>query len=224
MTSKLYKKIFYRSEIELISGLHIGNSKETAEIGGVDSPIVRRKDNNQPYIPGSSLKGKIRSLLEITHGKVDTFKEGSHIIGKLFGAIGKEDQTPSRLIVRDSYMSPFWVKKLDESENTDLQYTEVKFENSIDRLTGTAKNGAIRQIERVPAGAKFEVEFVMNIVASSDAEADKNEADFRQLLKAGFKLLEDDYLGGSGSRGYGQLKFSDWKIDTITTEQYLNAK
>ena len=65
---KLIEKIKYTASLTCITGLHIGNSNETAEIGGVDIPVVRRKDNNQPYIPGSSLKGKIRSLLEQSKG------------------------------------------------------------------------------------------------------------------------------------------------------------
>ncbi len=218
---QLYKKIIKRGTLTLITGLHIGDSKETTDIGGVDSPVVRRKDNNEPYIPGSSLKGKMRSLLDIAHGQTDTTRNGTHIIGQLFGNIDKDKGTPSRLIVRDAYLSRKSSQVISESEFTDMPFSEVKFENIINRVKGTAEHP--RQIERIPAGAEFEVEFIINIIADSDSEAKTKEADFNQLLSAAIKLLEDDYLGGSGSRGYGQVKFA-WNTPIEkTVEQYLHG-
>src|SRR5947209_2185865 len=101
---KLYKKIIYQGQLELLTGMHIGDSNDNVEIGGVDKPVVRRKDNNQPYIPGSSLKGKMRSLLDVAHGQSDTTRNTGHKIGRLFGALGQGDNggIPSRLIVRDA--------------------------------------------------------------------------------------------------------------------------
>lgn len=218
---KLYKKIIKKGTLTLITGLHIGDSKETTDIGGVDSPVIRRKDNNEPYIPGSSLKGKIRSLLDIAHGQTDTTRNGEHIIGQLFGNIDKVKGVPSRLIVRDAYLSRESSKDIRESEFTDMPFTEVKFENIINRVKGTAEHP--RQIERVPAGAKFEVEFVINIMSETDQEAAAKETAFIQLLEAGFRLLQDDYLGGSGSRGYGQVTFAWDTPITKTAEQYLNG-
>lgn len=222
---KLYKKIIYRGTLELLTGLHIGDSKEKLEIGGVDSPVVRRKDNNEPYIPGSSLKGKIRSLLEISYGEENTFKNPGHPIGKLFGALppGSNNSTtgnPSRLIVRDAYLTRESAKMLEESEFTDMPYSEIKFENVINRITGTAEHP--RQIERVPAGVKFDVEFVINIVGKNEAEANQNENLFKQLLMKGIRLLENDYLGGSGSRGYGKVKIVLEKPETIDIQQLIN--
>ncbi len=217
---KLYKKIFYKGTLTLITGLHIGDSKETTDIGGIDSPVVRRKDNNQPYIPGSSIKGKIRSLLDIAHGKADTTNDGIHIIGKLFGNISSNAGVPSRLIVRDAYLSTTSSSAIANSSYTDLPFTEVKFENTINRITAVANP---RQIERVPAGAEFEVEFVINIIADNDAEATANEKSFTQLFQSGIKLLEDDYLGGSGSRGYGQVQFNLHEPIVKTVETYLNG-
>lgn len=245
---RLFKKIIYRGKMQLVTGIHIGDSKEKVEIGGVDSPVVRRKDNNEPYIPGSSMKGKIRSLLEISYGEANTFKKPDHIIGKLFGALpynpkreedtsnepdhntersfddaprnGQLQGNPSRLIVRDAYLTRESAKKLYESEFTDMPYSEIKFENQIDRIIGSAKHP--RQIERVPAGAEFEVEFVINVIGENQQEADKNEKDFIELLKRGITLLEHDYLGGSGSRGYGQVKFDlDWSKPTVVDVQQL---
>lgn len=205
-TRKLIKKIFYQYEMELITGLRIGDSKESTEIGGVDAPVVRRKDNQQPYIPGSSLKGKIRCLLELAFGiNADSkCKNEGHPVQKLFGAAENSDKKlpniPSRLIVRDSYLTNEWAEKLRNSEFTDMPYTEIKAENKINRLTGTAD--APRFFERIPAGAKFNVEFVINIFEGDD------EKELTDLLEKGIQLLEMDYLGGSGSRGYGQVKFN----------------
>jgi CRISPR-associated protein Csm3 len=102
-----------------------------------------------------------------------------------------------------------------------MPYTEVKFENSIDRIQGVASNP--RQFERVPAGAIFDVSFVINIIANSDSDAVTTEKEMVELFYAGIKLLEDDYLGGSGSRGYGQVKFSLNDPIHKTAEQYLHA-
>lgn len=213
---KLIKKIFYHYEMELITGLRIGDSKESTEIGGVDAPVVRRKDNQQPYIPGSSMKGKIRCLLELAYGinAESKCKNEGHIVQELFGASENSDKKlpniPSRLIVRDSYLTGEWAEKLKNSEFTDMPYTEIKAENKINRLTGTADSP--RFFERIQAGAKFEVEFVINIFEGDDEKA------LIDLLENGIKLLEMDYLGGSGSRGYGQVKF------TITDKSDKNIK
>jgi CRISPR-associated protein Csm3 len=220
---KLYKKIIKKGTLELLTGLHIGDSKDSTDIGGVDSPVCRRKDNNQPYIPGSSLKGKMRSLLEIAHGKADTFKDGSHIIGQLFGSINNDAANPSRLIVRDASLTINSATQMQESEFTDMPFTEVKFENVIDRIIGTTKNGGLRQIERVPAGAIFDIEFVINIIAASDAEANEQEVSFLALLNSGIKLLHDDYIGGSGSRGYGQVHIEITETQNKTAENYLDG-
>ncbi len=216
---KLYKKIIKKGTLTLISGLHIGDSKDNTEIGGVDSPICRRKDNNEPYIPGSSLKGKMRSLLDIANGIADSTKDSDSIIGRLFGTVNNDKATPSRLIVRDSFLTEESRKKLEESKHTDMPYTEVKFENTIDRIKGTASNP--RQIERVPAGSVFNIEFVINIIASSEADATANEQEYLNTLNAAIIMLEDDYLGGSGSRGYGQVKIEMAKTLEKKSDEYF---
>jgi CRISPR-associated protein Csm3 len=215
---KLYSKIIYKGTLELITGLHIGDSKESTDIGGVDSPVVRRKDNNQPYIPGSSLKGKIRSLLEISQGKRDTFKEGNHIIGELFGSINNENANPSRIIFRDANMNEKDAERIKNSEFYDIPYTEVKMENVINRVKGTAEHP--RQIERVPAGTIFDIEFVVNIFADSEDSATSTIKKYQDLITSGLKLLEDDYLGGSGSRGYGQVKLKLESVERKTKDYY----
>lgn len=218
---KLNKKLIIRGTLQLVTGLHIGDSKENVEIGGVDSPVVRRKDNNQPYIPGSSLKGKMRSLLEIATGsnadskfRLNQYSLEGKYIPELFGS-SDDNGHPSRIIVRDACLSSDWAKKLYESEFTDMPFTEVKFENVINRIKGTAENP--RQIERVPAGAEFDVEFVINIL---EEEIDF-ENDYLNLFHSGLKLLEDDYIGGSGTRGYGQIKFINLKYVTRKVEEYF---
>lgn len=217
---KLFKKIIYRGKLKLITGLHIGDSKETTDIGGVDSPVVRRKDNNEPYIPGSSIKGKMRSLLDIAHGKEDTTRDGRHPIGRLFGNIDRNNGVPSRLIVRDSYLTRESSQLISDSSFTDMPFTEVKFENIINRVKGTAEHP--RQIERVPSGAEFDIEFIINIIADNESEAKQNEIEFTKLLKSGIELLHDDYLGGSGSRGYGQVKIDLNDPIENTVDKYLN--
>jgi CRISPR-associated protein Csm3 len=221
---KLFKKIFIRGELTILTGLHIGSSKDSSDIGGIDSPVVRRKDNNQPYIPGSSLKGKLRCLLDVAYNEIDTTNKPHHPISKLMGARGDNNQSiPSRLIVRDANMCRESAKFFYElREFTDLPFTEIKFENTIDRLSGVARHP--RQFERVPAGAKFDVEFVINIFGRDAMDAKTNEQDHLKLLKSGIKLLEDDYLGGSGSRGYGQVKFDLSEPVYKNIESYLHAE
>lgn len=216
---KLTKKITFTYHVELLTGLHIGDSKENINIGGVDAPVVRRKDNNQPYIPGSSLKGKLRSLLELATGTgikktpkgewqndfdAENYKGAAAIIPILFGASGEKGKA-ARLLVRDAYLTEESEKKLNASPYTDMPYTEVKFENTINRISGKADNP--RKFERVPAGAIFEVNFVLNVFD------DENEENLKAALQTAIQLLEKDYLGGSGSRGYGQVKFGEAKIE-----------
>jgi|AntRauTorckE5430_2_1112549.scaffolds.fasta_scaffold00369_9 CRISPR-associated protein Csm3 len=209
MSKSLNKKIAFTGTLTLLSGLHIGNSNDVVEIGGIDRTLVRRPDNGQPYIPGSSLKGKMRSLLEQTRGAGNV--GDSNQINGLFGiaSFGKDKMTiASRLIVRDAYLSEASATALRDSPHTDFPYTEVKFENSIDRIKGMAGNP--RKTERVPVGSVFNVSFVLNVWS------DESEADHVNLLQEGIRLLEADYLGGSGSRGYGQVKLDmDWKGEVL---------
>ena len=207
---KLEKKIKVTSTLELLSGLYIGDSKENVQIGGLDSSVIRRKDNNEPYIPGSSLKGKLRSLLERKAG-INDFKNNNNSISQLFG----NTESASQIIVRDSYLTPESSEQLQTSEFLDIPFTEVKVENTIDRITGRAQSG-LRTLERVPAGAQFNVEIIINILEGDDEQA------LLTTLKEAKELLELDYLGGSGSRGYGQVKFQEWKEDTNLLDKILS--
>ena len=207
---QIIKKIKITTTLELLTGLHIGGSKDNVEIGGIDNIVIRTAvKDNQPYIPGSSLKGKMRCLLEQIAGssEIGYNTEVNNLFGspeiKEKGQIIQENR-PSKIIVRDAMLTDESVRKLKDCEdNLDMPYTENKYENTIDRIKGTALNP--RQTERIPAGVSFDVEFVVNIWD------DDNEKALIDLLKKGINALENDYLGGSGSRGYGQIKFGELK-------------
>lgn len=199
--SKLIKKIKIQYTIKVLTGLHIGGSSDNVEIGGIDNPVIKLGDG-KPYIPGSSLKGKIRSLLEQSKGAT-TVGDNSEI-NKLFGASGKDDATPSKVIFRDFYLTDDSIEELDKSDYLPMPYTENKYENVIDRVTGKAQQ---RQTERVPSGVEFEGKIILNIWDDND----DNEQKFTKMLEEGISLLENDYLGGSGSRGYGQVKLEEIK-------------
>jgi len=201
MATKLEKKVIYTGYIILKTGLHIGGTNAALNIGGPDKFVVRNPLNNVPYIPGSSLKGKMRSLVEIANGETNGGKptsNPSHKAAKLFGISSDvKESHPSRLIVRDAEL---WVDDPELKDlfgNTDLPYTESKTEVSIDRITAKANP---RTFERVPAGAKFKLNMVLNVFEGED------EKTLKDILMQAIRLLEDDYLGGHGSRGYGQVE------------------
>ncbi len=211
--TKIIQKVKLTYKMTLLTGLHIGGSKDLVEIGGIDLPVVRSPlKGNQPYIPGSSLKGKLRALLEYSAGATDVGKSDNEMINKLFGMTEQKNKNitaqRTRLIVRDAYLTGESAEKLDKTE-LPMPYTEVKFENTINRITGTAENP--RQIERIPANAQFDVEFILTLFEGDDKDKDK----YLALLKEGIKLLEADYLGGSGTRGYGQVEFKEIKEETL---------
>lgn len=204
---QLVKKIRIETTIELLTGLHIGGSKENVEIGGIDNPVIKlASKDGQPYIPGSSIKGKMRCLLEQAAGspEVGLNDEVNNLFGiATNGRNGDQNSRPSKVIVRDAMLTDESAKALRECDSLDMPYTENKFENVIDRVRGVAEHP--RQSERVPAGAKFNLEMVVNVWD------DDNEQDLMTLLNKAMNMLENDYLGGSGSRGYGQIKFGDIK-------------
>lgn len=207
-TIKLHKKVIYTGTIILKTGLHIGGTNAALNIGGPDKFVVRNPINNIPYIPGSSLKGKMRSLVEIYNGETNNGKptnNPNHRAGALFGVSGDNEQShASRLIVRDAELD---IHACDFS-NTDLPYTESKTEVAIDRVTAKANP---RTFERVPAGAQFKLNMVLNIFEGED------EAALKETLNQAMELLKDDYLGGHGSRGYGQVEI---KIESEIEKKY----
>lgn len=198
---KLVKKIIYTGKITLKTGLHIGGTNAALNIGGPDKFVVRNPINNLPYIPGSSLKGKMRALVEIYNGETNGGKPSNNAStrsGALFGVSGDSNSSrPSRLIVRDAELD----KESCDFSRTDLPYTESKTEVSINRITAKT-DGTLHTFERVPAGAQFKLSMVLNIFEGEDEQA------LKATLKQAINLLHDDYLGGNGSRGYGQVEIS----------------
>jgi len=217
-------------KIKVETGLHIGGGDDTMKIGGIDNQVIKDANTGLPYIPGSSLKGKMRSLLEWHLGLVgisngEPFRpkllanplfgdkeklKNAITLLKLFGSsIIKEDENVieekgltneyfgiTRVSVGDCYLTEEMIEKY---RNKDIKLFEAKYENVIDRCTGTAKHP--RQTERVPAGVEFELDIRVKILP------DDKEEELLAMLKKGLELVESDYLGGNGSRGYGRVKF-----------------
>lgn len=227
----LLGKILISGTIEVKTGLRVGGFTGGLKIGGVDLNVITDPDG-KPYIPGSSLKGKLRSLMERKQGKIrpdgkvhycktdEEYK--SCPICKIWGISPSERDininigTITRIIVRDVFLEQRCAKELEANKNIELTWTEVKVENVIDRIKGSARDP--RQIERVPAGAIFRpMEIIYNIFEEDDIEN----------LKAVFEalaLLEQDYLGGMGSRGYGKVEFRDIEIFWNRREDYESGE
>ncbi len=200
-----------KGKIYLKTGLHIGGGTEGIEIGGIDNPVIKDPKTGYPYIPGSSLKGKVRSLLELNMDRFDKSEgepcqcgKADCIICKVFGNTKKESKAGiTRAIFRDAFLSN---ESIEILKKRNLSATEAKYENTINRITGKASNP--RQSERVLAGLSFDFEISVRIF-KEDGEGDE----IIDILKKGLKLLESDALGGSGSRGYGKVEFKDLTLD-----------
>jgi len=196
-------KILIKGTLTLETGMHIGGSEVELEIGGIDKAVVKEKSTGIPYIPGSSLKGKLRNLIAKKMG----YRNLENDIGEtliLFGegASKEKRRHAGYLIIRDAFYCG-----LSFDPKTGL---EEKSENTIDRINGMAKP---RNIERVVRGAKFGLDMILDVYETFEVKTtnkDRNEPEtyfFNLLntLRLGFRLLEKDYLGGSGTRGYGKI-------------------
>ena len=201
-------KLLIKGTIKLVTGLHIGTSGDFSAIGAVDTIVIRDSVTNKPMIPGSSLKGKMRYLLARTkyNSSLETkeIKEEDECIKRLFGS--SNPIIISRLQFQDVLLSDKSIEEFKEVE-FDLPYTEIKYENTINRATGIANP---RQLERVPAGSEFDFKIVYNIEKIEDFKED-----MKNILLM-MDVLEDDYLGGHGTRGYGRIKLKDFSIDIKT--------
>lgn len=207
----------FTGKITLKSGLHIGAGETEMRIGGTDNPVVKHPYTLEPYIPGSSLKGKVRALLEMKSGlmrltggkpfsasdlrecKTDEERSEGKKILKLFGASGADEEQlkeigPTRVSFADAFLRDEWKKEVLEKQHA--SFTEIKAENSINRIKGTAEHP--RFTERVPAGAEFAFCITLKVMEDEDEELEE------YLLK-GLRLLQMDSLGGNGSRGYGRI-------------------
>lgn len=206
MAHKLLKYVPIRGLLTCKTGLRIGGSKEEMEIGGMDNPVIRHPLTKVPYVPGSSIKGKLRSLLEYKMGKVTANGEpcgcANCLVCKVFGPHKRAEHglSPTRIIVRDATMTEEWIKKLETLREEGLNYVEVKSENWIDRRTGVAGRGGLRTQERVPAGAQFDFNISVRIF---EGDIEQEILDF---IRQGLDMLPQDTLGGSGSRGYGWVE------------------
>ncbi len=218
---RLVKKILVRGEITALTGMHIGGNDTGLGIGGADKVVVRDPKTRRPYIPGSSLKGKMRSLLErvdCARLGCDGFavqgitlapcKCGGCAVCLVFGVPADESRPydpdkpyagAARALFRDAHMTPASAAEMANWSGLDLPYAEVKTEVAIDRLTSKANP---RQFERVPAGARFGFEVALNVYDKDDEE------EMLGLLQRGLQLVADDAIGGQGSRGYGQVEIT----------------
>lgn len=268
----LLGKLRLTSTLVVETGLHIGGGGETLDIGGLDKSVIRDPITQQPYLPGSSIKGKLRSTLErllnkplnrpggsgtyryesddledgyteIANGQFVQFQGAATCpLSRVFGSTGgskcylkpevvaREDldnrgsatinneeyvktkgrNAPARLMVRDAHLLSESAKQLEKID-TGLYMTEWKFENGLDRVTAAANP---RQLERVPAGAKFHFEMVYTV-----ENGDQAVEDLKNLAIA-LAILEDDALGGHGSRGYGKVRFENFQFYYRGVEQY----
>lgn len=204
-------KLDLRALLRVDTGLHIGASSDFAPIGAVDSPFLRDPLTKQPIIPGSSLKGKLRTLLARSFAAgyfLNKIEDDREEICRLFGsaAKGSAGGRPARLQFYDIRMTEESFVRFDEME-LDTYIGEIKWENAIDRLTAGANP---RQIERVPAGTEFAFRLVYNIENEEELPEDM------KILAAGLELLQMDYLGGHGSRGYGRVSLHDFEASCFS--------
>lgn len=195
----MYGKLILECELLVRTGMHIGGSSVFSAIGTVDSPVISDPYSGKPIVPGSSLKGKLRTLLsrsihqDIEH--MPDFDEDAEEICKLFGS--SRPVRTARLQFADAFVC-------NEEELSSIGLTEIKFENAINRKNCVANP---RQIERVVPGVKFAVRIVYDVQGSQeDAEKDM------RLLAKGMKLLQMDYLGGHGTRGSGRVSFQNFHL------------
>ena len=234
-------KLVLEGEIQCQTGLHIGAGKGSLEIGGADNPVVKDAFGI-PYIPGSSLRGRLRSLLEQSLGLAVpselvylSKRKGQEVrihqsdrpdddICVLFGrnpgrvekvsgeSIEAPAATPARLTVYDA---PLLIDSITTQmrENLDDELTEVKSENAVDRITSQANP---RTLERVPASARFRFRMVLDVLCAEDKPLLARVAE-------GLRLLEDDSLGGGGSRGSGRVNFSGLSLVWRSKDYYAKG-
>jgi CRISPR-associated protein Csm3 len=224
----LYGRIFIEAKIKAITGLHIGGSNTDLEIGGLDKAVIRNPLTKRPYIPGSSLRGKMRSQMEKLLGlpqnqqigqvrihtcktETDFRNNGGCPVCTVFGVPAEmEYNNHTRLVVRDAELTDDSARALADAR-TDLLYGELKTEVAIDRVTSAASP---RTVERVPAGAVFgPAELVFGVYETADFARVK-------LMLDALQLVEDDYLGGAGSRGSGKVKFEEIHLYLRNGKEY----
>jgi len=224
--AQLAYKLHITGTLTVETGLHIGGSEAELDIGGIDSSVIKVKHGSDrvPYIPGSSLKGKLRNLIARSKGypsreqdkdETRSLFEGDPPAyqdnrgGKYEGRRKHRNDRmvacmlPSRLIVRDSYL------KLDKGTFEAEKYLEDKAENVLDRAAGGANP---RHLERVVKGSQFEIDIILDVYQNAKGRNNDDVGNLLDTLRLGFQLIQKDYLGGSGTRGYGQVSLSDLSV------------
>ena len=200
------KIVTLKGQVELLSGLHIGGGDDTMKIGGIDNGVIKDINTDKPYIPGSSLKGKMRSLLEWNYRLVG-YGNGNPFDSKLLSEIPEPDKKDAQTLLKlfGDKEGAFGITRISvgdcklSTESEKMELSEAKYENVINRQKGTAEHP--RQTERVPAGVKFDFDIRVKVLDGD------SEEELIAMVKKGLELIESDYLGGSGSRGYGRVKF-----------------
>ncbi len=203
----MYAKLQITGNIEVVTGMHIGGSGAFAAIGAVDSPVIKDVRTNLPMIPGSSLKGKMRTLLAKQYNETFANKpdDDCELLTRLFGSAKKDHVHRSRVLISDMFM----INDKELREQGLQSITEVKFENTINRATAVANP---RQIERAVRGSVFDLDIMYEVENEGEVIEDIS------TLAEGMKLLQFDYIGGNGSRGYGKIKFTGLAAEAVIGE------
>ena len=212
---KLVKHVGVKGLIVCKTGTRIGGTESGIGIGSAENPVIKDA-RGIPFIPGSSLKGKMRSMLEYKYKRVG--ENGSPCgcgqnlatcpVCTIFGPHKntRHELGPTRIIVRDAFLSEKSQKDWKTASDEGKEFTETRKQTSIDRRTGTALRGSLRELENVPAGTEFELNVSVRIFEGDD------EKRIKEIIQEGVSLINKDYLGGSGTRGYGWVEIKDIEV------------
>lgn len=229
---KFLEQIAIKFEIEVLTGLHVGGNSNAIEIGAIDMPVIKSifgKHKEQPYIPGSTLKGRMRERLEWLHGDIQADFKKEKITEKInkegevahyFGIGSSKEEAkifgPTRISVSDAFLK----NNKDLVEALDGFYTEEKTENTINRITAEANP---RSIERVPAGAVFEGRITLDLYEIENSTKDDLKKGLK-LIFQGLTAIENSFLGGGGSRGNGRVVFKNFRFAKRSNEFFKTGK
>ena len=204
----MFAKLRITCTLTLLTGLHIGGSGGFSAIGALDNPVVRDAWGGDPMIPGSSLKGKMRTLLARSRNEsgrpLPKCEGDAREIQRLFGSPGNQSKKMNPKTARLQFSDAFLINRDALLRRGGI--TEVKSENTITRSTSVANP---RTMERVVRGAEFGVLWYYTMEDESELMEDM------ALLAEGCRLLSLDYLGGSGTRGYGRVLFDDFRVERL---------
>jgi CRISPR-associated protein Csm3 len=200
--------------IELKSGTRIGGSDDLLQIGGTDLTCIKDPVTGRPYLPGSSLKGRMRSELERYHerfGRNPNEPCGCATpecpVCRLFGPHKNTNHQlgPSRLLIRDAPLL----------EGGQLEH---KTEAIIQRQSNTAQHP--RTVERVAPGSRFALEIGVQVFDLDDGfEYDDHDGKrvrgaeaLREVVYMALDLVEQTGIGSGTSKGYGAVEITVEKI------------